>query len=422
MISFIKKLFIDHWQRKLISLILAIIIWIVTYHSLTVTKVITGIPVRVVHIPEGKTIEGMLGNGLLNTKINLNINGNKDSLEELSSKNLEVIIDAYGQPDDWIATINKKNLHCTIPGIDLNKAVAKVSSHEMIIKQTKLISEKIPVLITQPIGEAPKGYQFLDVWPYQLYLTVNGPEEVVKKLKTRKLKLTFNLNEINQSDLDNLQNNKESDEISYLVPADWKKISVPQISDLQFDIDDPQAKFLRIDFSRQDYLPIGNTFPISIYFPTKHSTTLNPETYSIATNDFVVKKNGIKMLSVPLYAQGISRLFLETVKDMMQITVIAAPKSEREKLLWNAQFIYPHELENRYVAKVLSESGDDSFDILPHMREEYLRNRFRRYMNQFRFYTANHQKLNLQIELHANSISVVPKNDLLLTEHISTEP
>ncbi len=415
MISFIKKLFLDHWQRKLASLALAVVIWIVTNHSLTVTKMIAGVPIRVIHLPEGKTIEGMLENGILNTKINLNVNGNKESLEELSSKNLEVVIDAYGQPDQWIASIDKKNLQCTNPGIDLSKAIAKIVPQEMIIKQTKLITEKIPVLITQPIGEAPKEYQFLDVWPCQLYVTINGPEEVVKKLKKRELKLTFNLNEIYPSDLDGLQNDKQTDEISFLVPTEWKKISVPQISDHQLDIDDPQAKFLRINFSRQDYLAVGTSFPMNIYFPSKHSTTLNPETYSIATNDFVVKKNGIKTLSIPLYARGMSRTFLETVKDMIQITVIAAPKSERETLLWNAQFIYPHELENRYVAKVLSESGDDTFDILPHMREEYLRNRFRRYMNEFRFYTAGHQKLGLNIDLQANSIAVLPKNDLSQT-------
>lgn len=386
---------------------------------MTVTKVISAVPVRVIHLPEGKTIEGMLENGILNTKISLNVHGNKESLEELSSKNLEIVIDAYGQPDQWIASIDKKNLHCTNPGIDLSKAVAKIAPQEMIIKQTKLISEKIPVAITQPIGEAPKGYQFLDIWPDQLYLTIHGPEEVVRKLKKRGLKLTFNLNEINPSDLDSLQNNKETDELSFLVPTDWKKISVPQIADHQLTIDDPQSKFLRINFSRQEYLPVGTSFPISIFFPAKHSSTLNPETYSIATNDFIVKKNGIKMLSLPLYAQGVSKLFLETVKDMMQISVIAAPKSERETLLWNIQFINSHELENRYVAKVLSESGDDSFDVFPHMREEYLRNHFHKYMNQFRFYTANHQKLNLNIELQANSISVVPKNDFSQTSSVN---
>ena len=413
MISLLKRLFIENWQRKLISLILAMIVWIVVNHSMTVAKTVSNVPVRVTNLPPGQTIEGMLGNGTLNTKIHLNLSGNRALLEDISNKNLEVVIDASGQPNQWIANITKKNLFCTNPEIDLNKAIIRVSPQEMIVKQSKRVTEKVPLLITHPIGEAPKGYQFLDVWPYQLSLTVCGPEEAVKRLKTRGLKLTFNLSDITRAELDTLQSDKKGgqvDEISFHVPNSWKKISIPQLSETPLEIDDPQAKALRIDFSRQDLLPIGTPLPVTVFFPPKFSNTLNHETYSIATNDFIVKKNGIKMIAAPLYAQGVSRLFLETVKDMIQLIVIASPKSEREALLWNAQFMYPHELEDLYVAKVLSESNDEASDVQPHMREDYLRNRFRSYMNRFRLYTPNNKKLSLKIELQANTISVTPQN------------
>ena len=83
---------------------------------------------------------------------------------------------------------------------------------------------------------------------------------------------------------------------------------------------------------------------------------------------------------------------------MIQMVIIASPKSERETLLWSPQFMYPHELEDRYVAKVISES--------PHLLEDYLRNRFRNYMSRFRLYTVDHQKLSLKIELQGSAISV----------------
>ena len=377
---------------------------------MTVNKTLTGVPVRIVNLPVGKTVEGMLDNGRLKNRIDLNVQGHKESLDELTTKDLEVVIDATGQPNQWIASVSEKNLFCTDPRIDLAKTIEKVAPQELIIKQTKLITEKIPIVVSQPIGESPKGYQFLDVWPYQLSVTVNGPEEIVKKIKTRGLKITFNLSEISHEELDAIQAENHSDEVSFLVPDSWKKITIPQLSEVPFEIDDITAKSLRLDFSRQDFIPIGFSIPITIFFPPKFSPTLNPDTYSISVNDFVTKKNGMKIIGEPLYAQGISRLFLDIVKDMIQIVVIASPKVEREILLWSPQFIYPHELENRYVAKILANSIDDSFDIQPHMREEYLRNRFRSYMNRFRFYTVNHQKLNLRIELQANTISVVPEN------------
>lgn len=413
--TLLTQLFIENWQRKLISLILAMIIWMVVSHSMTSTKVIHNIPVRVTNLPSEKTIEGMQVNGLLNKKVSLTMTGNKSALDEITGKDLEVVVDAAGKSNEWIATISKKNLISLNPEFDALKAISRVIPFEMIIKQSKLVTEKIPVLITQPIGEAPKGYQFLDVWPYQLSLSVNGPEEAVKRLKTRGLKLTFNLNDISRAELDTLQSSRkqgQEDEISYFVPNSWKKISLPLLSEMPIEIDDPQAKALRIDFSRQDILPIGTALPVTVFFPPKYSNTLNPETYTLATNDFVQKKNGIKMITAPLYAQGVSRLFLETVKDMIQIVVVAAPKTERENLLWNAQFMYPHELEDRYVAKVMSESSDEAGDVQPHLREDYLRNRFRSYMTRFRLYTPNKRKLSLKIELNANSISVTPQNYL----------
>ncbi len=411
--TLLTRLFIEHWQRKLVSLILAMIIWLVVNHSMTVTKTVHGIAVRVVNLPEAKTIEGMQANGVLNQKLSITLTGIKSTLEDLTGKDLEILLDAEQRTDEWIASISHKNLISLNPEIDLDKALSKVSPVQMIVKPSNLISERIPILVMPPIGEAPKGYQFLDVWPYQLFITINGPEETVKEIKARGPKLTFNLNEISKDELDTLAANHSdghTDEVSYFVPNCWKKVLLPQLSDTPIAIDDVQANTLRIDFSRQDLLPIGFPIPITLFFPPKFSNTLNPDTYSLATNSFIQKKNGIRQIVSPLYAQGVSRLFLDTVKDMIQIIIIASPKAERETLLWNTQFMYPHELEDRYVAKVMAESGDDLGDLQPHLREDYLRNRFRSYMNRFRLYTPNREKLSLKIELQANTISATPVN------------
>lgn len=348
----------------------------------------------------------------MNKRIVLTVTGNKSAMDELTGKDLEVVIDASGKTDQWIASITKKNLVSLNPDLDISKTITRVVPYDMIIKQSKLVTEKIPVRVTQPIGEAPKGYQYLDVWPYQLSVTVKGPEDAVKRLKTHGLKLTFNLGDITRADLENAQVAKKqtSDEVSFFVPNSWKKVSLPMLSDTPVEIDDSLAKSLRIDFSRQDLIPLDMPIPVSIFFPPKFSSTLNPETYTLATNDFIVKKNGVKMITYPLYGSGVSQLFAEIVKDMIEVIIIANPKSERDTLLWNAEFIYPHELEDRYVARLMSEMTEDDEEIQPHLREDYLRNRFRNYMNRFRLYTAQNQKLVLKIELQANTITVTPQN------------
>ncbi len=414
MIRWLKKIFLENWFRKLISLILAIILWLVVSHSMTSSKVVQNIPIRVLNLPEGKTIAGMQSNGTLQERISLTLQGNKNALDEVSEKDLEVVLDARGKPQEWIAAIGKKEVTSLNPDFNPAKALSRVIALDRTIKQSNLVTASIPIMVTQPIGEAPKGYQYLDIFPYQIQMTVTGPEETIKRLKARGgLKLTFNLSSISKVELDTLgasSKQKFSDEVSYFVPNSWKKISIPSLSDTPLEINDPQAKGLRIVFSRQDLLPIGSPIPVTVFFPHKHSKTINPETYSLATNDFIVKKNGCRMITAPLFAQGVSRAFLDLIKDRIQVVIIAAPKLDREQLLWSIQLIYPHDLENRFVAKMVSESVNEISDIQPHLREDFLRNRFRSYMNLLRLYTPTNKKLSLKIELEANTISATPEN------------
>jgi YbbR domain-containing protein len=222
------RLFIENWPRKLISLILAMIIWMMVSRSMTVNKVIPNVSVRVSNLPADKTIEGMQINGILSKRISLTLIGHRDALDEISAKDLEVVIDAKDKSQEWIATIDKKNIVSLNPDFDVAKQVSRILPVEMIVRQSKLIRERIPITVTQPIGEVPKGYQYLDIYPYELSVNVKGPEEAVKRLKNRGLKLTFNLNDISQENLDTLQSSNradKTDEISFFVPDSWKKIS-----------------------------------------------------------------------------------------------------------------------------------------------------------------------------------------------------
>lgn len=45
--TLLKNLFINNWPRKCLSIILAIIIWFVVNKSLTATKTISNVPVKI---------------------------------------------------------------------------------------------------------------------------------------------------------------------------------------------------------------------------------------------------------------------------------------------------------------------------------------------------------------------------------------
>ncbi|MBI5273992.1 MAG: hypothetical protein HY860_02930 [Chlamydiales bacterium] len=411
----VKNLVILNWPRKVISFILAIIIWLVVDQSLTTTKTISNVPIRVINIPEGKTIDGIQSNNILSKRISITITGKKTLLEDLTANDIEVIVDAANKGDEFISTITKRNISSLNPDLNVFQDISKVSAKNFIIKLSKLAKEKIPIFITSPIGEPPKGYQFLDIWPYQIYLTVSGPEEVVKQLKSRGLKLTFNLNDISKAELDNLQSHTthlRSDVVSFFVPDQWKQIYLPTISKTPIQIDDPDAKFLRIDFIRSELLPLGNSLPVTLFIPTKSRQSPNLDKISFAKTDLIAKQNGLAILNESLYAKGITDLFIEIVKDMIQLVVLYDP-DQKKGMTWSVQFINPKVLEDRYVSMLISDTSDDDIrELQPMLRQDYLRNRFRNYMNRFQLFTSDDKLLDLNIQIRDNQIFIEPKKSL----------
>ncbi len=409
--TLLRHLFLENWPRKTIAIALAVIIWFVVNQSLTTTRIISNVSVRVINLPQGKTVEGMQSNGMLAKRVSLTLSGNKDMLDDMTSNDLEVVIDGSDASGEYSVSIQKKNLVSLNPEIEIASGINRVSAATLLIRPMRLVTEKIPVIVTSPIGEAPRGYQFLDVFPYRLYLTVSGPEKVIKQLKDRELRLTFNLNEISRAQLDSLaeaiNNEKQTDEVSFLIPDAWKQISIPALSDIPFTIDDPDAKLLRIDFVRRNLLPLDMPIPLILFYPAEYLSTLNPGTLQLTASDLVENRWGTFLITKPLAVKGVSRLFLEIVREMMQIVIIAEPARDQSILPWSLQFIDSRKLENEYVSLLQAdESNEEINNLQPELREEYLRNRFRSYMNRLQLFKPNDVKFDLHPVVQGNTVKV----------------
>lgn len=399
----IHRLFVENWLQKVTSLLLAISLWLMINQSLTTTRTINNVAVKLINIPPGMTVDGLLPTNILSRKITLSLQGNKNILKDITSNDLEVVLDATDKSGDWVATISRKNLVSLNPDIDLSKAVKRVSVQRQPISFVRLITEKIPIMVTQPIGEAPRDFQYLDVWPYRLLITVSGPEEKIKEIKAKGINLTFNLNDINRNALEELDS--PTDEISFKVPDEWKYIDLPTLSDRRLSIDDPQAQDLRIDFVKSNLHPIHKLIPVSLFFSTEYSQHVNPETCSLALGGLIDEIRGLHMISQPLFAKGTSPYFVSIVQDMLQISITVSPKEQKPS--WCIQFQNPQVLEDRYVSHLLSVDEFRHEDpCFAKQREGYLRNRFRSYMNRFQLYKSETEKLNLSIQLKENQIYV----------------
>jgi hypothetical protein len=69
-------------------------------------------------------------------------------------------------------------------------------------------------------------------------------------------------------------------------------------------------------------------------------------------------------------------------------------------------------LEDHYVSLVMSDINDDETkELQPEIRQKYLRNRFRNYMNRFQLFYGNQKPLDLSIEIKNNQLHMQLKNE-----------
>lgn len=402
----IKAFLFHNWQRKLLALLSAMVIWFFVASSITESKSIPNVPIRIINLPPDKTIVGLLPNRLLSKRVTLTLSGSKDVIEELEPGDLEVLLDvSTADSDEWVVKIGKKNLVSLNPSIDLSHNITQVSHNEFVLKLSPIVTAKIPIKVLNPSGETPAGYEFLDVWPQKLMQTVSGAEEEIQILKNKGLTLSFNLNEISKADLDAIKSvhgNVNSDEISYVVPLKWLKIALPWQTAPIEEINDPEAKNLQIEFLRKSLIPVEKEIQVGIFYPLKNSETINPTTYPLAIQNPIITKNNVPRLSTSLFAKDVSNLFFEIVSDYLQIVIIAAPKTERDQLAWNLIVTDPHELEDIYVAYMISNTKN----VGNKKREQMLRKRFRDYLYKLELYSDEEHKLRLESTLREKDIQV----------------
>lgn len=400
----------NHWQRKLVALLSAIVIWYFVSDSLTDTKMIPHVGIRVANIPEDKTIPGLQPNGLIAKRINLTLKGTRDVIRALEPSDLEVVIDASEvQQNDWVVYITKKNLVSLNPSIDLSRHISEVEHPEFVLKFSNLMSAKIPITVKPPTGYAPPGYSYLDYWPQTLYQRVEGPQEQVQELLRTGLELELDMNMISKADLDKIKSDKESindDEISFVIPAHWKKVHLPFKGGRSEEINDPEAQYLRIDFLRREYLPLPRNVNIRVFYPLQTANTLNPETAPLLPEGKIKKIHSVYFLAMPLYAYNVSHLFLEIIKDNLEINIIADNPDDGSSLQWNIDIVDSQLLETKYI-NILSTSSLKTNEPRQ-QREEHLRQRFREYVRNLTLYSAPDKKLQLDVRMSKTGISVIP--------------
>jgi hypothetical protein len=404
--TFLKDLFTKNWPRKLFSLLAAAFIWMIVSSSITTVRVFARVPIRIVNLPANKTIRGLMSNGILDKRMTLTITGAKDVLDQLGPQDFEVVLDVSDKGDEWIATVSKNNIVSLNPEVHLLHAIRHVSHTEMIIHLCPLVTRKIPVFVRPPQDEAPEGYQFLDVWPQRLYQTVSGPEDDVKKLQEEGLTLDFDLTQITADQLAALQaQGPNEDEVSFFVPDSWKRVKIPFLHSTPQPLNSLEARQLRIDFLHKALLPMDGPIPVRLFFPRATLSSLNPATLALQPNDMVKADRGVCTLTERLYVSEVSRLFLDLVRDRLEIVIVPAIKDQQTEFHWSVLLIDPKRLEEIYVTLALANELDTDTHIEEGSaleqylaeRERFFRTRFQNYVRRLQLYREKDVPLTLAI-------------------------
>lgn len=405
----------DHWQRKLVAIVTALIIWIFVNNSITDTKTIPNIAVKVINLPQDKAIMGLLPNGLLSRRITLTLSGTKDVIADLEAGDIEVVLDASAiDSDEWIVSVNKKNLVSLNPGINLSQHITQVEHGDFVIKLSPLMTVRIPIVVVTPAGDPPSGYSFVDVWPQRLYQTVSATAEEIAQIEAKGLKLELNISAVNKSDLEAMQKNNvlgealyPTNEVTLAIPAKWRKIRLSPYSDALVDINDPDAKHLQITFLQQQWLPLELKVPIRAFYPVKYLASNNPESLPLALSSKIERDHGVNLLKMPLYAYDISSFFLDRIKNFLEISIMVLPREETKGLAWSLNIIDIAELENTYTSLLMAnEQSTEGFSGNLRSREELLRQRFRQYAHKLKLYRSPGEKLHLECQIENNRIEV----------------
>lgn len=403
----IKAFFTKNWPRKTLSLLLAVIIWFVINKSLTMTKTIGNVRVRVKHIPHGKTIDNMDANHALARRISVTLEGYRNTITNLTANDFEILLDAAGKGESWEAEITEQNITPLASGLNLKQSIKHIAAETIPVKLSNLVTQQIPVVVTTAIGKPPSGYEFLNIWPQRLHVTLSGPEDKIRHLKEQGLHLTYNLHDILKYELDDIRAKETSQYdsvVSYYIPSDLKQIMIPELSGEPIKINDPRAKDLRIDFIRDDYLPLSGHLPLAIY--TQPSSSKKTKTPSFATSSLVTIEGGVPVIKKDLLVKGVSSHFLDIVKDQMQLLVSVCGDGS---LALSLQFINPKQLEKRYISSCLAADhfqDKKQSSMFPSAREEHLKVLFRKYMSRLELFCEKGNKLKIIPKLEHGVISL----------------
>ncbi len=394
----------NNWQRKLLSLMLAIFTWFLVNHYITSDQRFTEVPVHLKNLGPNRTVKGLKAGNILPQKISLGIKGKKYVFRKVKPGDLEIVLDASNKPENWTPEITRYDIIDKSGTIDLSNVISDVTYSPFTVALEPTFEVPLTVHVTPPRGTAPRGYHFMNVSPRKFHMKVRTSKQEAEHFQSHIAKLNLDLNRISTQQLDELREknqDKSKEIVCFPVPDAWKKVLLPNDMHTRVMLNDPAAENMHITFMYEELLPLPKKLPVALFFPTALSSKLNPESLKLGNNGDLIMSNGLYVLDADLYVDNVSALFLETVKDYLQISIhFDLAKSSQDRFRWSLELINTNELEERYVEEAIIQ-GKMSREDAPMLIEQ-----FHTLLKKMRLYTAPHKPLSLQVSQRGEYIHI----------------
>lgn len=224
--------------------------------------------------------------------------------------------------------------------------------------------------------------------------------------------MTFDLGKIKKESLDQFYAEQKStgrDEIFFPIPPEWKKVQVNFRNNALEDLNDPDADHLRIEFLRNEFLPIERNIQIRVFYPLDFLSLINPGLYPLTPGGKVSADKGVFVFNFPLFMRHISRHFLDVIRGNLEIVLVVQGKVENTVLDWTTDVINVHELEDTYVTYMITNESMFGFGEAhgySKKREDILRQRFRTYLERVSLWVTPREKLSIEAVIEKNKIIV----------------
>lgn len=382
----------QQWQRILFSIGAAIFLWWYIHETLITTRVYTDVPIYIQGVPPGKTLPRLQKDGKLMGNFSLTLKGRKKSLDIIKSDQIEIIVNASGKGDIWKEEINVDSLRCLNPEVQVQRDITEVIHPPLQIRLTNKVSREVPLTVLPPIGNLPKGYRWIDIWPDKLSQSLEGPEESVQALMGHKLFLTFDLSRLTKQQLERSSEDlPPGSEIFFKVPESWKSIYLPAPFNEKRALTDPEAEQLMLVILKPALLSLENPIPVRISpLPIPLETSpVNNQVLSIAEDGKnILKRAGVPYWVTSVFVDGVSRSFLDVILPHLELVVYVGTKGNISALFEIANT--PRAIE-KYIQRMKQTHFEPSID--EEGLDQRLTKQFWYYFSQMSFYGQNRQRL-----------------------------